>query len=113
MQEHQLRQLSEGRRYRPCQLVAQEIEDLLYAHPKIADVAVIGLPDPTSGERVCAVVQCQPGEELAFDEMVEFLLARELMKQKLPEQLELAPRIPRNAAGKIMKREIREWFAPS
>ncbi|MCA9504064.1 MAG: AMP-binding protein [Myxococcales bacterium] len=92
---------------------AQEIEDLLYAHPKIADVAVIGLPDPTSGERVCAVVQCQPGEELAFDEMVEFLLARELMKQKLPEQLELAPRIPRNAAGKIMKREIREWFAPS
>ncbi|MEM9173699.1 MAG: AMP-binding protein [Myxococcota bacterium] len=89
---------------------AQEIEDLLYPHPKIADVAVIGLPDPASGERVCAVVQCAPGETLSFDEMVAFLLEGELMKQKLPEQLELIEEIPRNPAGKILKKDLRTRY---
>lgn len=92
---------------------AQEIEDLLYPHPKIADVAVIGLPDPASGERVCAVVQCVPGQTLEFDEMVAFLLERELMKQKLPEQLELIGEIPRNPAGKILKKDLRARFSES
>ncbi len=90
---------------------AQEIEDLLYPHPKVADVAVIGLPDAASGERVCAVVQCAPGEALAFDEMVAFLLEKNLMKQKLPEQLELVEEIPRNPAGKILKKDLRERYA--
>jgi acyl-CoA synthetase (AMP-forming)/AMP-acid ligase II len=92
---------------------AQEIEDLLYQHPKIADVAVIGLPDPASGERVCAVVQCAEGETLEFDEMVSFLLERELMKQKLPEQLELIGEIPRNPAGKILKKDLRALYGES
>jgi len=89
---------------------AQELEDLLYHHPKIADVAVIGVPDPASGERVCAVVQCTPGESLGFDEMVAFLLDKELMKQKLPEQLELIEEIPRNPAGKILKKDLRARY---
>ena len=92
---------------------AQEIEDLLYQHPKIADVAVIGLPDPASGERVCAVVQCAEGETLEFEEMVSFLLERELMKQKLPEQLELIGEIPRNPAGKILKKDLRALYGAS
>ena len=41
---------------------AKEVEDLLYTHPKVADVAVIGLPDPDTGERVCAVVQTAEGD---------------------------------------------------
>ena len=64
----------------------------------------------SSGERVCAVVQCAPGETLAFDEMVSFLLERELMKQKLPEQLELIGEIPRNPAGKILKKDLRDRY---
>ena len=93
---------------------AREIEDLLFEHPKVADVAVIGLPDPASGERCCAVVACRdPLDPLGFDEMVAFLRGRGLMLQKLPEQLERVDVVPRNAAGKIQKQELRQRFAGS
>ena len=45
---------------------AKEVEDLLYAHPAVADVAVIGLPDPKTGERACAVVSRDEGQSLAL-----------------------------------------------
>jgi len=90
---------------------AKEVEDLLYTHPKVADVAVIGLPDPALGERCCAVVACRDGGRLEFEEMVEFLLGKQLMKQKIPEQLELVTEVPRNAAGKIQKQLLRDRFA--
>jgi cyclohexanecarboxylate-CoA ligase len=89
---------------------AQEIENLLYEHPKVADVAVIGLPDPALGERCCAVVACRD-EPLGFEEMVGFLEAQRLARQKIPEQLELVDTVPRNAAGKIEKRALRERFS--
>jgi len=91
---------------------AREIEDLLYEHPRVADVAVIGLPDPALGERCCAVVACRAaGEPLGFGEMVEFLEGQGLMRQKLPEQLEIVDAVPRNAAGKIEKQALRRRFA--
>jgi len=89
---------------------AKEIEDLLYTHPKVADVGVIGLPDPALGERCCAVVACR-GEPLGFDEMVAFLAAQKLSRHKLPEQLELVDEVPRNASGKIEKKALRERFS--
>ena len=93
---------------------AQEVENLLYAHPKVADVAVVGLPDPASGERVCAiVVPVDPTEPLTFDEMVEHLHAEGLMKQKIPEQLELVGDLPRNPTGKVLKHELRASFSAS
>jgi len=93
---------------------AKEVEDILYQHPKVADVAVIGLPDPRLGERVCAVVQSkESARPLGFDEMIEFLLAQQLMKQKFPEQLELVETVPRNPSGKILKNDLRERFASS
>ena len=53
---------------------AKEVEDHLFAHPKVLDVAVIGLPDPERGERVCAIVSTPEGSDpLGFDEMVAFL----------------------------------------
>jgi cyclohexanecarboxylate-CoA ligase len=91
---------------------AKEVEDLLYQHPKIADVAVIGLPDPRSGERCGAAVLCrEPGEPLEFEEMVGFLKERDLMLQKIPEQLELCDEVPRNPTGKILKHEWRERYS--
>ena len=91
---------------------AKEVEDHLYQHPKVGDVAVIGLPDPSSGERACAVVSVAEGAEpLGFDEMVEFLKGAGLMVQKIPEQLELVDAIPRNPAGKVLKHDLRDRYA--
>ncbi len=91
---------------------AKEVEDLLYPHPKVADVAVIGIPDPAVGERCCAVVACRdPADPLCFDEMVAYLSERGLMRQKLPERLELVDSVPRNPTGKILKHELRRRFS--
>ena len=93
---------------------AKEVEDLLYGHPKVGDVAVIGLPDAASGERVCAIVQTTEGSApIAFDEMMDFLVEAGLMRQKLPEQLELLEVLPRNPAGKVLKHELRARYADS
>ena len=87
---------------------AQEVEDVLYAHPKVANVAVIGLPDPERGERVCAVVETPPGSEpLTFAEMQVWCRDAGLMTQKIPEQLEHRDALPRNATLKILKHQLR------
>jgi cyclohexanecarboxylate-CoA ligase len=94
---------------------AKEIEDLLYTHPKVADVAVVGIPDPERGERVCAVVETHPGAEpLSFDEMVAHLKEAGLMTQKVPEQLELLDALPRNSTlNKVLKYKLREMYTGS
>jgi cyclohexanecarboxylate-CoA ligase len=90
---------------------AKEIEDLLFSHPQVLDVAVIGLPDEDRGERVCAVVSTPEGAEpLGFAAMVDYLKGQNLMVQKIPEQLEHVDAIPRNPTGKILKHELRKDF---
>jgi cyclohexanecarboxylate-CoA ligase len=90
---------------------AKEVEDLLFTHPRVADVAVIGLPDPESGERACAVVVAAPGEEpISFEELCQHLLDAGLITRKLPEQLEVVDALPRNASGKIVKFELQKRF---
>jgi non-ribosomal peptide synthetase component E (peptide arylation enzyme) len=90
---------------------AKEVEDLLFTHPKVADVAVVGLPDPASGERACAVVVPAEGQEpLSFAEMTDHLLGAGLITRKLPEQLELVEALPRNPSGKILKFELQARF---
>ena len=90
---------------------AKEVEDLLYNHPKVADVAVIGLPDPRTGERACAVVSCAEGAEpLTFEEMQSYLRDAHLRVQAIPEQLEVVDAVPRNPAGKILKHKLRERY---
>jgi acyl-CoA synthetase (AMP-forming)/AMP-acid ligase II len=89
---------------------AKEVEDVLFTNPKVADVAVIGLPDPEVGERACAVVVCHAGETLTFDEMVAHLRAAGLSTRKIPEQLELVEALPRNPSGKVVKFQLRRTY---
>lgn len=89
---------------------AKEVEDLIALHDQVVDVAVIGLPDPDSGERVCAVVQLGDGAQVDFDELIDHLRSRGLMTQKLPEQLEVVDALPRNASGKVLKHVLRDEF---
>jgi acyl-CoA synthetase (AMP-forming)/AMP-acid ligase II len=91
---------------------AQEVEDVLYTHPKVADVAVVGIPDPKTGERACAVVVLA-GEAgtLTLPELVDYCRQQQLANQKIPERLEIVEQLPRNALGKILKRELRSTFA--
>jgi len=91
---------------------AKEIEDLLYAHPKVGDVAVVGLPDRERGELVCAVVETAEGAApLEFDDMVAHLRAAGLMTQKIPERLEVVAALPRNETlNKVLKYKLRERY---
>ena len=90
---------------------AKEIEDLLSSHEKVAEVAVIGLPDPERGEMVCAVVIPASGAALTFDELVAFCRASGLMTQKIPERLELREDFPRAGTGKVVKKDLRQLYA--
>ena len=89
---------------------AKEIEDLLYAHPAIADCAVIGLPDDSSGERACAVVVLKEGSSLSLPEMVDYLRNKQLSMHKVPEQLEIINVLPRNPSGKVLKKDLRVTY---
>jgi acyl-CoA synthetase (AMP-forming)/AMP-acid ligase II len=90
---------------------AKEVEDLLYRHPKIADVAVIGLPDRDRGERVCAVIETAAGESpISLQELQDYCRSAGLMMQKIPEQLEIVDALPRNATLKILKYQLRQQF---
>jgi cyclohexanecarboxylate-CoA ligase len=86
---------------------AREIEDLLASHPKIADVAVVAVPDPDVGERACAVVVPR-GEAPTLDEITAFLRAEEVSTRKLPERLELVAELPVSESGKVQKHVLVE-----
>jgi acyl-CoA synthetase (AMP-forming)/AMP-acid ligase II len=90
---------------------AKEVEDLLFTHPRVTDVAVIGVPDAESGERACAVVvPAGDGPPPTLDELTTHLLDAGLITRKLPEQLEVVDALPRNPAGKILKSELQRRF---
>jgi len=89
-------------------LSAKGIEDELAGHPAVADVAVVGVPDRESGERVCACVVLRPGAPaLDLAAVRRFMETRGVMRQKIPEQLELLEELPRNATGKVRKDLLR------
>lgn len=91
---------------------AKELEDLLFTHPRVGDVAVVGLPDEERGEIVCAVVEpADDGSRLSLDELVAFCRDAGLMTQKIPERLEVLDRLPRNETlNKVLKYKLREQF---
>ncbi len=91
----------------------QEIENLLVSHAKIMDAAVIGAPDPDFGEKVVAVVQpvdmAEAGE--ALEQELRDYLEPQLARLKLPREFHFRPDLPREANGKLYKRELRDEFA--
>ena len=87
-----------------------EVESVLYEHPSIAEIAVIGLPDEQWGEAVVAVVALKQDATLDLEELRDFAIDR-LARYKLPRRLEQLPALPRNPAGKVLKFQLRARFA--
>jgi acyl-CoA synthetase (AMP-forming)/AMP-acid ligase II len=88
---------------------AVEVESLLLAHPKVAEVAIVGMPDPDLGERLCAFVAPRTaGDPPTLDELVGLLAGQQVAKFKWPERLEIVDALPRNPVGKILKRSLRD-----
>ncbi len=85
-----------------------EVEDILYRHGAVAEVAVVGIPDHRMGELGCAFVTLQPGASLTLDEMIRYLDDNGTAKQYWPEHLEVIDEMPRTPSGKIQKFKLRE-----
>ena len=84
-----------------------ELENALYEHPQVLDVAVFGIPDDEWGERVHAVVQPKPGETIDVEELRAFAASR-LARYMQPRDYELRDELPRTEAGKLLKRVLRD-----
>ena len=89
---------------------ALEIEEVLREHPAIAEVAIVGLPDPDWGERIAAAVELERDADLTLAVLQEWARER-LAPYKLPRALEIVEALPRNALRKVMKPEVRKLFA--
>ena len=88
-----------------------DVEAVLSQHPKIVEVAVVGVPDAEMGERVCAFVVCGEGKPVDLIEIKSFLEAKGLARFKWPERIEIVKSLPRVASGyKIDKKKLREDF---
>jgi cyclohexanecarboxylate-CoA ligase len=84
-----------------------EVEGLLFRHPAIAEVAVVGYPDARLGERACAFVRLREGAELSFAEMTAYLERQRMARQYIPERLEVVTDLPRTPSGKVQKFRLR------
>jgi long-chain acyl-CoA synthetase len=84
----------------------RQIEELLYRHPAVLECAVIGVPDPRWGERLKGFVVRRPGQDVSGEQLVEFLMPQ-LSSYKVPREFEFIADMPRNPAGKILKRALR------
>ncbi len=88
---------------------ALEIEEVIRGHSKVVECAVVGVPDPEWGERVCAALVCRPGKKLELSELRNW--AREKMAPyKIPTRLASLDELPRNAMGKVTKPEVVKIF---
>jgi 2,3-dihydroxybenzoate-AMP ligase len=89
---------------------AEEVENHVLAHPKVANCAAVGMPDPILEERTCCFVVVKLGEgTLGLDELANFLVhERRIAKFKLPERLEIIEALPLTKVGKVDKNALRE-----
>ena len=87
---------------------ATEIEKLINHHPDVAAVAVIPMPDPVMGEKVCAYIQPQTGKQLSSNEILSFLKDRKASVLHLPERVEFIDAMPYTGAEKVDKKSLRK-----
>jgi long-chain acyl-CoA synthetase len=85
----------------------REVEEVLYTHPKVANAAVIGIPDPRSGESVKAFIQLKPGQEATENEIIDFCRER-LTGYKRPRTVEFREALPTSVIGKVLRRVLRD-----
>lgn len=90
---------------------AQEVENVLLAHPAVQDVAAVGMADEDLGERTCVYVVPKQGQEITLESAVGFMKEMGVAVYKLPERLEVVEAIPRNPVGKILKKNLRADIA--
>lgn len=92
-----------------------EIESVLFSHPKVENVAVVGMPDPRLGERICAYVildaDAAGDSTLTVGEVQTWMQEAGLAKPKWPERIEVVNTFPMTASGKVQKFRLREWIA--
>ncbi len=84
----------------------EEIEALLVDHPKVQNVAIIGMPDPVMGQKSCAYVVPRSNEMFTFEEMVAFLKDKGIAPYKLPERLEIIDKLPVTGGGKLDRKAL-------
>jgi acyl-CoA synthetase (AMP-forming)/AMP-acid ligase II len=89
-------------------IVPTEVENTLYRHPAILEAAVVGAPDPEWGEAVRAFVACKQGASATPEELVAWCRSEGLPSIKVPERIEILESLPKNAVGKIAKRDLRD-----
>jgi 2,3-dihydroxybenzoate-AMP ligase len=88
---------------------AEEVESLILSHPRVLNAAVVAMPDPLLGERVCAYAILRSGESLTLEELCRFLLEeKRVAKLKLPERLEVVAEFPLTPVGKVSKPALRQ-----
>ena len=86
-----------------------ELEQVLLTHPKIVDVAVIGIPDPKWGETVQAIVVPEKGASITEAEVIDFC-KKNLASYKKPKSVIFMDNLPRNPGGKVLKTELRKMY---
>jgi cyclohexanecarboxylate-CoA ligase len=85
-----------------------EVENLLFAHPKIAGVSIVAMADPRLVERCCAVVVLRDGQTLTLSEITAYLEGQQLARHKFPERLEIVSEFPMTPSGKVQKYRLRQ-----